>query len=413
MTDSPDGAGGPDSDEVPTRPPDTNDLGMPKSSMDDRDPAVTDLASRRQVLSAIGATGFVTLAGCTGIEDDESPAPGQIGSGRSPFGDRNLQGGVPMAEMPALSGELTVYSGRGEALVGELIEYIEDLYDDLTLRVRYAGSTELLNQILTEGDSSSADVFYSVNAGSLGVLADEGRTTDLPGEVLDLVPAEFRANSGTWTGTSGRARTIPYNTDQFDEADIPADIYAFPEDTRFEDAMGWAPAYGSFQAFVTAMRILDGDQRTREWLQGMMDAGVRRYSDEFLVAQAVADGEIEAGFANHYYTLRVQARREAAPIDIAFTRNDPGAVFNVAGAAVVDTAADETLASEFVRHLLSAEAQDYFARSTFEYPLVPEVDPVGDIPPIDELDPPEDLDLSELSDLESTVELMRDVGIDV
>jgi iron(III) transport system substrate-binding protein len=87
-------------------------------------------------------------------------------------------------------------------------------------------------------------------------------------------------------------------------------------------------------------------------------------------------------------------------------------MFNVAGAAVVDTAADATLAENFVRHLLSAEAQDYFARTTFEYPLIPDVEPIGDLPTIDELDVP-DVDLAALSDLEPTIDLMRDAGAEV
>jgi iron(III) transport system substrate-binding protein len=87
-------------------------------------------------------------------------------------------------------------------------------------------------------------------------------------------------------------------------------------------------------------------------------------------------------------------------------------VFNVAGAAVVDTASDADLAANFVRHLLSAEAQDYFARSTFEYPLIPEVEPIGDLPSIDELDVP-DIDLSQLSNLEPTIDLMRDAGVQI
>ena len=104
------------------------------------------------------------------------------------------------------------------------------------------------------------------------------------------------------------------------------------------------------------------------------------------------------------------ARRPDAPLDTAFTQNDAGAIFNVAGACVLDTASDSTLASNFVRHLLSAEAQDYFARETFEYPLVPEVDPVGRLPAIDDLNPPEGLDLSQLSDLEATISLLRETG---
>jgi iron(III) transport system substrate-binding protein len=76
----------------------------------------------------------------------------------------------------------------------------------------------------------------------------------------------------------------------------------------------------------------------------------------------------------------------------------------------MDTASDEELASNFVRHLLSAEAQEYFAVRTGEYPLIPGVDPLGNLPTIDQLNPPE-LDLTQLADVEPTLELMRDVGI--
>ena len=85
----------------------------------------------------------------------------------------------------------------------------------------------------------------------------------------------------------------------------------------------------------------------------------------------------------------------------------------VAGAAVVDTTSDEEMAANFVQHLLSAEAQDYFARTTFEYPLIPAVEPIGALPTIDELNPPEGIDLTQLSDLEPTLELMREAGVDI
>jgi iron(III) transport system substrate-binding protein len=390
-------------------------------------------SSRRRFLRAATVAGVAAVAGCgsdtggTETETDSgdggdggsdsdsdsdggggSAAVGQIGSGRT---DREITGGTSMSEMPELSGELTLYSGRGEALVGELISFIEDLYPEFTVRPRYNAAADLVNQIQTEGGNSPADVFFSVNAGSLGALKDAGRAVELPEEVLEMVPAAFRDPDGQWTGTSGRARTIPYNTEAFADDDIPDDVFAFPETEAFRDSIGWAPTYSSFQAFVTAMRVLNGDDAAREWLEGMQELGVQEYSDEFLVSQAVADGEITAGFANHYYIQRVLAGRPDAPIATAFTEGDAGAIFNVAGALVLDTAADETLASNFVRHLLSAEAQDYFARTTFEYPLVPGVEPIGELPTIDELNPPEGLDLTQLSDLEGTVRLMRDVGV--
>ncbi|WP_416839882.1 iron ABC transporter substrate-binding protein [Haloferax sp. DFSO52] len=376
---------------------------------------------RRRFIATATALGLGSLAGCTGLGGvetetetdtaDGGDSVGQIGSGRSPFGDRELSGGVSITEMPDLSGELTLYSGRGEALVGELISFFEEYYDDFTVRPRYNSAAELVNQILTEGENSPADVFFSVNAGALGALKDEGRTQTLPTDVLDLVRDEFHDPDGQWTGTSGRARTIPFNTDQFADSDIPTDIMAFPETEAFRDNIGWAPTYSSFQAFITAMRVLEGEEATREWLQGMQDLGVSEYNDEFLVAQAVADGEIGAGFANHYYIQRILAGRPNAPLATAFTSGDAGSIFNVAGALVLDTANDSELGANFVRHLLSAEAQDYFARTTFEYPLVSGVDPIGELPPIDDLNPPEGLDLTQLSDLEGTVRLLREVGV--
>ncbi|WP_281195781.1 extracellular solute-binding protein [Halorubrum sp. F4] len=378
-----------------------------------RNDRLPDGIDRRRLLAATGAVGVVGTSGCLGIlgigDDDDGDGAtdstvGQIGSGRE---GRGLPGGTPIAEMPDLSGELTVYSGRGEFLVGDLVSYIDDQYDDFDLTVRYGGSTDLVNQIINEAESP-ADVFYSVNAGSLGALADEGRTQSLSEEVTGMVREEFRTDQ--WIGTSGRARTIPYNTGEFSGDDLPNDVMAYPEE--FSGDLGWAPSYGSCQAFVTAMRLIEGEEATRDWLESIVDSGITSYPDEFAACQAIADGEIDAAFTNHYYIQRVLDGNPEASIATAFTSGDAGAVFNVAGAAVVDTASDATLAENFIRHLLSAEAQDYFARTTFEYPLVPDVEPIGDLPTIDELDVP-DVDLTQLSDLEPTIDLMRDAGVDV
>ena len=365
-------------------------------------------SSRRRFLAGAAGVSAVAIAGCTG-DDGESAegnasdsSIGQIGSGRA---GRPEPGGTSVADLPDLEGELELYSGRNEFLVGELISFLDETYPDFTPSVRYGGGSDLVNTIDTEGDGSPADVFYTVNAGNLGALADAGRTQTLSTEIQETVSEEFRTDQ--WVGTSGRARTVPFNTNAYSESDIPDDIMAFPE---FDGDLGWAPTYGSCQAFVTAMRIFEGEEATREWLEGVVDAGITPYADEFQVAQAIANGELDAGFTNHYYIQLVLDGSPSAPIYTAFTSGDAGAIFNVAGAAVVDTAPNPELAQNFVRHLLSAEAQEYFAVETFEYPLIPEVEPVGDLPTVDELDVPE-FDIAELSNVQATIDLMRDVGI--
>ena len=357
---------------------------------------------RRRFLAATGAVGLAGTAGCLGLFGEEDPEPGLIGSGRE---GRDAPGGTPMAELPELSGQLTVYSGRNEFLVGAIEEHLEAIYDDFELEMRYGGATDLVNTIDQEGSETPADVFFSVNAGALGTLSELGRTRSLSDDVLDLVREEFHTEE--WVGTSGRARSVPYNTDVYSEEDIPDDIMAFAD---FDGDMGWAPSYGSCQAFLTAMRLLEGDDATQDWIESVLDAGIRPYNTEDIAVQGIVDGEVDVAFTNHYYIQRLLDDNPEAPVATTFTEGDAGAVFNVAGAAVVDEADDPDLAETFVRHLLSAEAQEFFAVENFEYPLIPGVDPVGDLPTIDELDVP-DLDLTELSDLEPTVDLMRDAGV--
>jgi iron(III) transport system substrate-binding protein len=315
-----------------------------------------------------------------------------------------------MAEMPNLSGEITVYSGRGKGLVAPLFSHLAELYPNLTLETSYGNAADLVATIRNEGANTPADVFFSVNAGALGQLKAQGSTQSLTDDTRSQVDQGFHDADGEWTGTSGRARTVPYNTSGLDAADVPADIMAFPDLDQYSGQIGWAPTYSSCQAFVTAMLKLEGEAATRDWLEGMQALDIQEYPDEFAVAQAVADGELALGLTNHYYIQRVLDGSPGAPIATAFTSNDAGSVFNVAGAARIDASDNPTMADRFVRHLLSAEAQEFFAIRTYEYPLVDGVDPVGELPPVSELSVP-DIDLADLADLGSTQDLMKDLGI--
>ena len=375
--------------------------------------------TRRRLLGGVAGAGAAALAGCTApLGGGEAPDPFGLEAfrGSGPLvADRPEPGGTRMADLPALSGTLTLYLGGGEGgRYVDLVELIERRYDGFTVDVRTNASAALANTIVeeTERGESPADVFVAIDAGSLGVVADAGATAVLPDEALEPVPAAFRDDGGRWVGVEGRARSIPFNTDVHDAADVPEDVDALADASTFGGPLGWAPTYGAFQSFVTAMRLLRGRAATRDWLEAMVARGLDdgEYPDEFLVSNAVADGEITAGFANHYYALRVRAARPEAPIDLAFTRNDAGALVNVSGAALIADSDQQALGAAFVRHLLSAEAQEFFATRTFGYPVVPEVPPVGELPTIDELNPP-DVDLTALSDLQPTLDLLREVGI--
>ncbi len=303
-----------------------------------------------------------------------------------------------------------VYSGRSEELVGPVFEQFEER-SGIDVQVRYGETAELAATILEEGENSPADLFFAQDPGALGALNDEGRLRKLPQEILDRVPARFRADNGTWVGTSGRARVVAYNTEELNDGDLPDSILDFT-DPEWEGRIGWAPTNGSFQAFVTALRELEGEDGAREWLEGIQANDPFEYPDNLTALEGVASGEVEVAFVNHYYLYQVQEEQgESVPVRNYYLQNgDPGALVLAAGAGVLDSAENPRAAESFLDYALSEEAQQYFADETVEYPLVEGVETDEDLVPLDEIQSPE-IDLSNLDDLQGTLELLQETGV--
>jgi iron(III) transport system substrate-binding protein len=308
-------------------------------------------------------------------------------------------------------GTLTIYSGREEELVAPLLEQFEQ-ENDVELEVRYADSAELAATIAEEGENSPADVFFAQDPGSLGALEEEDLLAELPDELLERVPERFRDPDGRWTGTSGRVRVLAYNTEALSETEVPDSVFDLT-DPKWKGKIGFPPTNASFQAFVTAMRLSAGEERTREWLKGFAANDPRTYEKNTPVVEAVAAGEIELGLVNHYYLYLVKEEQPDAPVANHFLEpGDPGALVSVAGAGIIDGTDDEDVAQDFVEYLLSDEGQRFYTEEAeeAEYPLVEGIEPKQGLPPLETLDGP-DVQLDAFGpELEKTLELIREVG---
>ena len=314
-------------------------------------------------------------------------------------------------EGSAGGGTLTIYSGREEEIVAPLFERFEE-ESGIDVEVRYGDSAELAATLAEEGGDSPADVFFAQDAGSLGAAAEEGLLGDLPDDVLERVDERYRDPEGRWTGTSGRARVLAYNTDEVSEDELPDDVFALTDDA-WSGKIGIAPTNASFQAFVTAMRLSEGDDRTREWLESIKDNDPKFYEGNSAILDALAAGEIEVGLVNHYYLALLKEEQPDAPVENHFFEgDDPGALVNVAGVGIVDGTDDEDAAREFVEYLLSEEGQRFYPEEAeeAEYPLVDGVEGPKGLPPLEDLEGP-DVELGDLGpELESTLELLNELG---
>jgi iron(III) transport system substrate-binding protein len=374
------------------------------------------MTRRRLLMSAAGGAVSIAalplLAGCDSDDDEHAPATDTSNSstpaGETPEPDDNDE--TESGDDSGEGGEITLYSGRSQELIQPILdEFMEET--GIQVNARFGDTAELAAAILEEGQNSPADVYFGQDAGALGALAREGRLQELSESFLERVESRFRSPDGHWVGISGRARAVVYNTDQLAEPEIPTSILDFV-DEKWDGMLGWAPTNGSFQSFVTALRVLEGDDVARDWLEGINALSPRIYEGNMPILRAVISGEIAAGFVNHYYLHRERAEvgRELPAENYIYRNGDPGALVNVAGVGILDVAGNQSQAERFVEFLLAERAQSYFADATHEYPLTPGIQGNPDLVPLDEIDTP-DVDLSDLSDLEGTLAMLRDVGL--
>ncbi len=303
---------------------------------------------------------------------------------------------------------LTIYSGRSENLVGPIIDQFGQA-TGITVQVRYGSTAEMAATILEEGSNSPADVFFAQDPGGLGAVSH--LFVPIPDSILSQVEPKFRSPKGKWVGISGRARVIVYNTDKLSESDLPDDIWDFT-DPQWQGRIGWAPTNGSFQAMVTAMRVLWGEEKTRQWILGIQANNPKVYPKNTPIVAAAGAGEIDVGFPNHYYLHRFLAEQGEtfAARNYYLRGGGPGAVILVAGAGILETSRNKELAGSFLEFMLSPVAQQYFVGQTFEYPVVDGVKTNRLLKPLSEINSPE-IDMADLIDLKGTLSLLRETEI--
>lgn len=303
---------------------------------------------------------------------------------------------------------LVIYSGRSESLVAPIIELFSES-SNISVSVKYGGTPELAATLLEEGDATPADLFFAQDPSGLGAV--EEMFSSLPSSITTLVPAWSQSGDNKWVGISGRARTVVYNTENLNESDLPDDIFDFI-DPKWNGRIGWAPTNGSFQTMVASMRILWGDEKTINWLEGIQNNNPTIFSSNTPQVAATGSGEIDIGFVNHYYLFRFLAEEgeDFAARNYHTRAGGPGALIMVSGAGILASSDNQSAAEQFITFMLSQESQTYFANETFEYPLIDRVPINNLLVPLDAINRPE-INLSDLKDVAGTQNLLREAGV--
>ncbi len=301
---------------------------------------------------------------------------------------------------------LTLYSGRIEPILGPALKQYETA-SDFKVKARYGDSPSLAATLVEEGKNSPADLFFAQDAGSLDAVEKQGLLLKLPADILAKVEQRFRSATGAWVGVTGRSRVIAYGT-KVKPSELPDSPLELTE-AKWQGRVGWAPTNASMQGYITALRLVEGEDVAKQWLEGMVANDVQVYDSNIPIRDAIAKGEIDLGLINHYYVAEAQAEDPDYPVKVHFPPDDLGSLVNVAGVGVLASSENQAEALKFVRQMLSTQTQTYFADSSKEYPLIKGVQAPKELVALSEIPSPK-IDLAKLGDLQGTLKLMRETG---
>jgi iron(III) transport system substrate-binding protein len=306
--------------------------------------------------------------------------------------------------------ELLIYNAQHESLTKE---WIDAFTKETGIKVTYrqGGDTELGNQLVAEGNASPADVFLTENSPAMAAVEKAGLFADLDSATLDQVPAQYRPATGKWTGVAARSTVFVYNTSRLQPDQLPKSMLDLQQ-PQWKGRWGGAPAKADFQAIVSALLQLEGDQVTAQWLAGMK-ANAVIYNDNIATMKAVNAGEVDGGIIYHYYWFRDQAKTKEGSGNTAlhyFKNEDPGAFVSLSGGGVLESSTKKNEAQQFIKFITGKAGQEVLEKGTsFEYPVGSGVPANPALPPLNSLQAPA-VDPSTLN-AQQVTDLMTKAGL--
>lgn len=350
--------------------------------------------TRRALLGAAATTvTAATLAACS--NPSATPSSGSSASGSS---------------SNAGSTTLTVYNAQHESLTKEWIEGFTKA-TGIKVEYRQGSDTEMANQLVSEGDKSPADVFLTENSPSMTLVENAGLFAPISADIIAQVPEGYRPSTNAWTGIAARSTVFVYNTDKLSEADLPASIMdlAKPE---WKGRWAASPSGADYQAIVSAILQLKGEDETLAWLKAMKENSTAIKGNS-AVMKAVNAGEFDGGVIYHYYYFGDQAKggQNSAKIGMHYFGNsDPGAFVSISGGGVLKSSKNADAAQKFLAHVTGKAGQTVLRDGTsFEYPIASDIEANAKLKPLSELAAPT-IDPATLNSPQ-VVELMQEAGL--
>ncbi len=290
---------------------------------------------------------------------------------------------LPVAD--AAEGPIVLYSGRKQKLMRPVVRAFEK-ETGIKVIMRTGNATALVNQLMEERSAPRADAFVTLYAPILNRLSEAKVLAPYRSSATDKIPSMFRAKDRTWTGVTTRLRVIMFNTKLLTWAEAPKTIAELASPKWKGKVAITRLGNSSMQGHLTVLYKTLGSGPARKFMSGLAANAGAVFKGHTGVRKAVGRGEFHVGLVNHYYYFLEKA--EGSPVDIIYPdqkASQPGAVMTVTGVAIVRGATHRKAAERFVDYLMTPRAQQIYADTNYEFPVLPGARSRRGVPPLESI----------------------------
>ncbi len=293
--------------------------------------------------------------------------------------------------LPALA-EVNIYSYRQPELIQPLLEgFTESTGIETNVAFLNQG---LVERLKAEGERSPADIILTVDISRLSTAEEEGVTQAVESQTMaDNIPQSLRDPEGHWFGVTTRGRIVYASKERVGEDEVTT--YEDLADPKWEGRICTRSGTHVYTlGLVAAMIEHNGEEATREWLEGVKSNLARSpQGNDRAQVRAIWAGECDISLGNTYYMGAMLADPEqeewanSVRVEFPTFEDGNGTHVNISGVAMTANAPHREDALAFMEYLSSPEAQEIYADVVNEYPANPEIAPSelvaswGDIEP--------------------------------
>lgn len=274
--------------------------------------------------------------------------------------------------------EVNVYSARQEELIKPLLDKFS-AQTGIKVNLITGKPDELISRMASEGRNSPADVLISTDVGRLYRAKQQGVLQSIESETLtQTIPQALRDPAQQWFGLTMRARPIMYMPGRVSADQLST--YEDLADPKWRGRICIRSSDNIYNQSMTASMIAnDGVKATESWAKGLVANFARppKGGDRDQIKAAVA-GVCDIAIANTYYLggmLADPAEKDVASQIKVFWPNQQGrgVHVNISGAGVARHAPNKAQAVQLLEYMTTAEAQQWYAETNHEYPVIADV----------------------------------------